>query len=230
MKKGFTLAEILLVLLIIGVISSLLIPSIIANVQKNQQVAGLKRIYNSLSSATKLIESDNGGTIAGSFAGNTTDDFMNAYAAKLNASKICLANQNPGECWHDGNTTWHILQGTDGWGNFTTSARLVLQDGTMLSFNSRDLINCSNSNYVNNGNNENCGMIFADINGFNQPNILGRDIFVFEVNKYGLYPRGNKGSMGNIAVWSQSCSTSSTWIYNGSGCAARIMAESDMIY
>jgi len=44
-KKGFTLAEVLITLGIIGVVASLTIPTLMANYQKVQYVTGLKRAY-----------------------------------------------------------------------------------------------------------------------------------------------------------------------------------------
>lgn len=57
---GFTLAEILITLGVIGVIASLTIPTLIENYQKNQTVTQLKKTYSTLSNAIKRAEIDNG--------------------------------------------------------------------------------------------------------------------------------------------------------------------------
>lgn len=49
--KGFTLAEILVTLMIIGIIAALTIPSLIQNTKKNEYVAGLKKASSSFSDA-----------------------------------------------------------------------------------------------------------------------------------------------------------------------------------
>ena len=45
MKKGFTLAEVLITLGIIGVVAALTLPSLITNYRKKQTVAQLKKVY-----------------------------------------------------------------------------------------------------------------------------------------------------------------------------------------
>ncbi|MDR1327938.1 MAG: type II secretion system GspH family protein [Heliobacteriaceae bacterium] len=60
MKKGFTLAEVLITLGIIGVVAALTLPSLIANYQKKQTVVKLKRFYTIMNQAIRLSEIDNG--------------------------------------------------------------------------------------------------------------------------------------------------------------------------
>lgn len=59
---GFTLAEILITLGIIGVIAGMTIPILMNNYLKNQTVTKLQKAYTTLSQAIKLSEVDNGPT------------------------------------------------------------------------------------------------------------------------------------------------------------------------
>ena len=52
LKKGFTLAEILIVLMVIGVIATMTVPSMMKNVQDAQYKTGLKKAYNTLANMT----------------------------------------------------------------------------------------------------------------------------------------------------------------------------------
>ena len=60
MKKGFTLAEILITLGIVGVVAALTLPGVVMSYQKKVYVAQLQRIYNQFVNGTKGLMSENG--------------------------------------------------------------------------------------------------------------------------------------------------------------------------
>ena len=51
MKKGFTLAEVLITLGIIGVVAALTMPTLMSNYRKHQTVTQLKKAYSEISQA-----------------------------------------------------------------------------------------------------------------------------------------------------------------------------------
>ena len=53
-KKGFTLAEVLITLAIIGVVAALAIPSVISNSQQQEFKTGLKKAISVLNSAISM--------------------------------------------------------------------------------------------------------------------------------------------------------------------------------
>ena len=55
-KKGFTLAEILIVLTVIGVIATITIPQLIGGIDEAQYKAGLKKAYSTLSNIASIEE------------------------------------------------------------------------------------------------------------------------------------------------------------------------------
>lgn len=59
-KVAFTLAEVLIVLSIIGIIADMTIPTLVANVQKETTVTMLKKAYSEISQAMKMAEAENG--------------------------------------------------------------------------------------------------------------------------------------------------------------------------
>uniref|UniRef100_UPI00402A5199 prepilin-type N-terminal cleavage/methylation domain-containing protein n=1 Tax=Candidatus Scatousia sp. TaxID=3085663 RepID=UPI00402A5199 len=60
MKKGFTLAEVLITLGIIGIVAAMTLPGLNAKYKKNQTVTQLKKAYTVLAQAIKLSEVRNG--------------------------------------------------------------------------------------------------------------------------------------------------------------------------
>lgn len=57
---GFTLAEVLITLAIVGVVAAMTIPTMVANYQKTQYVTQLKAVYSQLSQAMQQLKADEG--------------------------------------------------------------------------------------------------------------------------------------------------------------------------
>jgi prepilin-type N-terminal cleavage/methylation domain-containing protein len=72
MKRfGFTLAEVLITLGIIGVISAIVIPQLIANTQKVRTLTKIKKFYSQINNAVKLSANENGIDVDGWVEPNT---------------------------------------------------------------------------------------------------------------------------------------------------------------
>ena len=95
MKKGFTLAEVLITLGIIGVVAAMTLPVIVHNYKKQEIESKIKKFYTNMAQAVKLSEIDNGPAFywdkspriddgEGGNAGNRegTIAFYNKYLAK----------------------------------------------------------------------------------------------------------------------------------------------------
>ena len=59
MKKGFTLAEVLVTLGIIGVVSAMTVPTLMQNHQRKTYVTQLHKVYNELNQAFQQFKNDN---------------------------------------------------------------------------------------------------------------------------------------------------------------------------
>lgn len=80
MKKGFTLAEVLITLGIIGVVAAMTIPSLLQNHRKKVVETKLKKFYSTINEAVKLAEVEFGP--AKDWEWNTPDDMYNNYLKK----------------------------------------------------------------------------------------------------------------------------------------------------
>lgn len=234
-KYAFTLAEVLITLLIIGVVASIIVPSIINDTQKEEYVTGAKKAKSIITQAAELIKMDNGGTYVGAFS-NTTD-MVNKFAEKLSYSTKCISATNDGTCWHLNNTMMKTLDGRD-WGNSSPSSAqgLKLSDGTLIVFYYYDS-NCNSSAFsidtsdINNPFNHMCGELSIDLNGFKPPNRAGRDIITdITITTKGIHVIGEIGSRyGKSQNWSL-CTPGNNALANGASCFARIMDEGGMKY
>lgn len=157
-RKGFTLAEILITLGIIGVVAALTMPSIVANYQKNQTVAQLKKVYSTLKQATEFAKNEYGNVDSWDF---TLDEL--AFAQKYYRPFLRVLEDREISSSIEYNFT--DLSGIP---RTLKSPLFILSDGTYLFF----LVN----RYL-----QIKYYLIADINGSKLPNKVGRDIFVFSV-------------------------------------------------
>lgn len=217
MRNGFTLAEVLLVLSVIGIVAALTIPTLIQKVSKDQYVSKLKKEYSTLSQAFLLLQTENGGTLTGNIftAGKTHVDLINALATKINIIKNCGTGTG---CWYSSST--YQLNGNIFEANADTTStggRAVLADGTLLyTYNYAN--DCTSDWGTGPIDGKACTFVSLDLNGVSGPNTLGRDIFRFYITQTGVYPYGTYDS--------SVCDSSS----NGTGCSGKVLSEGTMNY
>ena len=200
-KPAFTLAEVLLTLTIVGVIATITIPAIIQSIEVTQYRVAWKECYSILDQATKRALSDNAGSFRGIF---TDSDIMkNKYLPYLNYIKSCDGGESFDICVHN-DGKWKYMDNSlaTGWG---PDPGIVLSNGFLLRLIQTN-VNCTEPN----GSVQRCGVIFVDVNGFKQPNTVGRDIFAVHIQEKGIKPYGTQGD----AI--DPCSAG----YDGFGCSA----------
>ena len=89
--KAFTLAEVLVTLVIIGVVAALTIPQLMANIQENQYKASWRKAFGEIEQTSTLIATDNNGTLKGLFV--DADTAKNIYKAKYNIVNFKLKSK-----------------------------------------------------------------------------------------------------------------------------------------
>ena len=94
---GFTLAETLITLGIIGVVAALVMPAQITKYQKNTTVEKLKKVMSELNPAMKISQTANGDYSEWTKPDSnfTYDDFSNQYLIPyMKVSKICSTHSS----------------------------------------------------------------------------------------------------------------------------------------
>lgn len=94
---GFTLAEVLITIGIIGIVAEITIPELTANFQKQKTVTRLKDTYSMLYQAIRFSEIDNGDITTWSYPtqmdGNAAVNWVNTYLANyLKTTSIQVSN------------------------------------------------------------------------------------------------------------------------------------------
>lgn len=214
-KKAFTLAEVLITLVIIGVIAALTIPTAVNNTKKNEYVSKLKKTYSTFAQVTNKIIAENG--TAENWV-TSTENVYNIYKRHLNIIKDCGSNSG---CLKQASqiTSLHG-HGKNAYSHWDNNGMLViLSDGTQVRFE-EVFPSCDDTDEGRSDNN--CTRIMIDINGEKSPNVLGRDIFWFVIKSNGLYPRG-------CETGSSSCKKNNpdSW---GFDCACKVIRENVMDY
>lgn len=87
-KLGFSLAETLITLVIIGVIATLVIPTVYGNYRKQQIVTKLKKMYSTTAQAIKLAEKDYGYVTQWDYEKSTLEWFNTYLEPYMNYMKV----------------------------------------------------------------------------------------------------------------------------------------------
>lgn len=185
-KKGFTLAEVIIVIGIVGIIAEITIPSLIAQTRKTEILSGLRKSYATLQTVKLKAESENGPYIGWGFQATTAGMltiFNNIIAPNLRISKNC--GSSPTGCWAYGYNIDGTTDGTYPLGYNSRTVYALLADGSSLAIYDRST---PTTFYEM--------LIFVDLNGLKRPNKWGIDRFIFyvETDHYSnnkLVPFGN---------------------------------------
>ena len=159
-RFAFTLAEVLVTLGIIGVVSAMTIPTLMSNHQRKVYVTQLHKVYNEIQqAAVNFLNSKN--------AVNLTEAGINSTATantiitnNFNIVQTCTGSLTP--CFAD---VYKFMDGTNYDVSSHVSTSYVLSSGASV----RMLYSKENNNKIVN--------ILVDINGKQGPNIIGRDTF-----------------------------------------------------
>lgn len=209
---AFTLAEVLIALTVIGVIAAITIPNIISKINDMQYQSAFKKEVSILSQAYQLIANENGGSFINGFSGCTDNlttgntCMKDVFKTKLKYIKECAYNANIGICF-PARTDIKYLNGTvisGSWAVSDPTAGLILADGTSLAF------------YYHNYSSSDYGWVTMDINGFKDPNIWGKDIYLLEFWSTGVGPHS-----GNEDSDSDDCGTGTN---KGQTCAKKYLS------
>ncbi len=203
--KGFTLAEVLITLAIIGVVAALTIPAVVRNYRAVQYESALKKAQSEMSQIVNRMNIEEGklSTIENYEYMTLMSTFLKyvkssasytglTYTSTLNKYKTCNKNRVINTAYFD--------------------EGMVDLAGGMTVF----IQNC-------------CGvphMLSIDINGRNKaPNLLGHDLLMFQIMNNGkLVPMG---APGTYFPADQYCSKTSTLDLNGAGCTYRALTDKD---
>ena len=212
-SRGFTLAEVLVTLGIIGVVSAMTIPTLIQNHQRKVYVTQLHKAYNEFSQALEQYQADRNAINlqeAGLNSQEACNNFIQTYMKSVNS---CDTASSP--CFAD---SYKFLNGNTVTGHDIEHKAFVLPSGAAvrLKYANRDSIHL---------------FYMIDINGIKEPNIQGRDLFFLFVYKNGLIDDDSTDEVNNIAPLTKEARESIDCESEIGGCFGRILNDNwEMTY
>src|SRR5574344_2977240 len=246
-RTAFTLAEVLIVLGIIGIVASMTIPTLMNKVAKQEYVTGLRKAYSTQMDGWSRLLADEGVQQL-----EDTSVFQSITGSDCSPS---VANDASCKPFFDGLKKYfrvsvvkapsyqtYYLKGTK-YADYAGSTVLAFADGSVMSDGyfqkSESRADAARSAQIAAGGGHmysEQGYFYIDINGFKKPNTKGRDIFSFYLSGDGkLYPYAGKDySLYLAGILGYTWQNDSNWCgtagstdvsSNGFGCAARIMDE-----
>ena len=173
MKKGFTLFETFLVLLILGIIAGLLMPRVMTSFNDKSYVAGIQRAYTGVEEAVKRMMVDetvssvskstlrkSGSDTAKNTAGKFMKKYFNIVQDCGTSKSSCLASKYININGKD--ITKKVASGDFYCATLDTMAAICISPMTSES-----------------------AVVYVDVNGVKKPNIAGKDLFMFHIQKDG---------------------------------------------
>ena len=180
-RCAFTLSELLLSLIIVGVVAIITVPVLINNVQKKVFATQVKNMVANIEQVAQdeLIT-------------HRTRDLINtdfADAAKLlsnnhfQISKTCINSTDASvNCWKTNVTgkdkvTYHYLNRSIGAFNPSSTRTIILKNGAILLMMPISLADNVSGDIV--------ATFYIDVNGNDKPNVAGRDFYIFYITNKG---------------------------------------------
>lgn len=215
--RAFTLAEVLIALVIIGVVAAITVPTFTANVHRQAMITALKKEASVLAQALERYYMYNGERLV-------PDEFRATHQFKPeimgyfnvladcglghdDVNTACIPNTNNGSYNGENKNAYY---------NYTHSAKIAMEyfDDGQFVLSDGSLVMLENNNKEI--------FISVDVNGYaKKPNQLGKDLFMFQVMDNGtLKPMGMTGTKYPSSSY---CSNSSTSTMNGAGCTVKFI-------
>ena len=223
MRLGFTLAEVLITLGIIGVVAAMTIPNLIANNKAQKLRSQFLKSYSVVQQVFKQMEADDVSLNPADYNPNTTGKFYKTFIKYLHAPMDCggsstdtnrkntLPYYYPAE-----DSTMKPYKTFDGSNtiiyNYLDDGQIVLQDGTNLFFE-----NANHLDYI---------WVSVDLNGYKNPlNRWGYDLFTFQFKDGELVTMGDpKTTYKDLDTY---CNLNSTDRFNGIACAQKAKTDTE---
>ena len=222
MRKGFTLAEVLITLGIIGVVAAITIPSLIQNNQKRVIEAKLKEDYSILQQVMKYAEY-NDLSLEGSFPDNDAGvrNWYETYLKNnIKSNQVCFDKAG---CWHFKNPTKNLAgqevnYNRTGVGVGINILNLRLNNGSNINIDGygQSSIWAYFGVKITSGSTV---IVFIDANGDSGPNVIGKDIQAVVFTDKGLVPAGHDRSTEEV---DKKCSKNATGYNTGYYCMTKI--------
>ena len=200
-KNGFTVAEILVTLAIVGVVAALTIPALVTNQRRQVYASTLATaVANFETAMTTIILQEGVDDLLDTEAWDAVSNNLDATTsdASIRSFVYNIGKHIPFSGYNKTQKAYRVLENNGNENNYESCVSFIAKNGIEYQINipnvskneakSEQVVLASGSNYVNRA-----AIVNIDVNGNGAPNILGRDFFRFELGVDGrLYPFGGQ--------------------------------------
>lgn len=210
---GFTLAEVLITLGIIGVVAALTLPVLINKTQNEQLKTALKKGYSVLQQAVLQMNYDNGGPVTENYIATRT--FKYEFTKYFKIIRDCA----DGSSYDIDACVPNNSSGSSVYKNYTNNSNIrltLLDDGQFIIADGMNMfLENNDTNYI---------LISIDVNGYKKkPNKWGHDLFTFQLMYDGkLLPMGADGTLFDKETY---CSKTGKSDLNGIACTSTALSD-----
>ncbi len=220
LEKGFTLAEVLITIGIIGVVAALTIPTLIKNYQEKIMVSKVKQVHSQLMNAIQLYVAKNNcqNMLCLFDTKKTSDEVAAELATVIRKAQVCTSADTAKKyCkfyeFKDNKPTYKVdgvYASSDG---MSRSGRIYLPNGMIFKVAQRSA--CP-STYVSIIRDENgyeinrvervsntCAFVYVDINNVQGPNQFGADVYRYDVKLSGKIEPYQKDLLNNALLYNK---------------------------
>lgn len=163
MKKGFTLAEVLITLAIIGVVATMVLPGVLTNTAEQQAKTAIKKAVNVLTNVAKMNEAIDGYDFSMTSSSGTNPDDMSVYSMITRRADVDYEKISK----HKGNEATNT---GDLPGVANTNYVIFFRDGSYISF-PNSLMGSATATLESDNLPKGFGVLY-DMNGAKAPNVL----------------------------------------------------------
>lgn len=192
-QKSFSLSEVLVALVVIGVLAAFTIPNLINSAQDKELKTLWKKTYSDINNAYSLVVKDNGGTMSGVLTNDVVVGSRDLASMLLQYLSYTNYKSSTASTGYNANYSWHpyaayATSGQDAadnikfyngtYGLHTNSGGypcFTLSNGAFVCVHGSSDNTCAASNRLNNY--RYCGYASIDVNGAKKPNTVGKDIY-----------------------------------------------------
>lgn len=213
MKKGFTLAEVLITLGIIGIVAAMTIPTLLTKIQEKRYQSQYKKIFSELNQAVKLLDEED--SLPASTCASFDDTcFKDLVSSKLKVADSCYASA-PNKCQEKSSflnkqTFYYKTNINAKWPIITTLSGYSVK----FRFHRAGCVLVADAATAWAGTLRNCGWVQVDVNGKGKPNVVGKDIFFLSLMQDGFVPYYETNDKINDCKKGTGISCSSLYINN----------------
>ena len=216
-RNAFTLAEVLITLVVIGIIAAMTIPILVNSYQERVNISSLKKQYSLFSNAFALAKKFDNNDPADwvHIDGNNNAMYENYKSLKKYFNVLRECPDKTG-CWSKELTkapTGKPALYANEKGIGVNIMTFTLSDGTNVCFDYFDTKDTINYFGVNKNLQTYPLAIWVDVNGDKKPNTMGRDVFAFIYTNNGVIPAGANNKSANCNTMGYDCSAKYIYKY-----------------